>query len=381
MRKIDWKKYLKSLEIRFGSIKESLKKLSLKKYFSRIKFSAFKKMWQKVSLKKYIKHIKFTPLKKLSQKISLKKCLPNAKFSWGAILYGVPIFFLLYYPVGAILSEHIDTDTQVEIKKNTAEESDLVNAVAYIINKETNDHMWTPNMPIIFPGYILDNMPEFQTGEIKAAATVSKAFAKVMKKHLPEEYKNLDEAAKYLAYSPKVWFFSEKAGKFFAPSSSTQYNKAKKELMSINHAAAERKIWFAYSASDLQIILDYIYKDLQKTSDNIKSHIRENSHKFVDTKADNVFYNTKGKLYAYYILLKALGEDYKSVIVDSQIYPQWTSILKCLENAVEIDPWIIKNSDMSSSFSPNHLAYLNMYVLCAAGQIKALKFAELEEVF
>ena len=336
----------------------------------------------KLHLKGYIAKLKirFAKMMNYLKNLPIKKYIPHIRLSWGMILYGVPIFFLLYYPLGAYWSEHIETDSQIEIKKNIAEESSLINTAAYIINKETSEHMWTPNMPIIFPGYILDNMPEFQTGEIKTTANMMKIFAKVMKKHLPEEYKNLDAAAKYLAYSPNIWFFSDKAGKIFAPSSSTQYNKAKKELLNINNEAAQRNVFFAYSVDDLQKILEYVYKDLQKISHNLNNHIRENSYKFMDFQADNLFYNTKGRIYAYYILLRALGEDYKSVIVASQVYPEWTAVLKCLEDAFEIDPLIIKNSDVNSSFSPNHLAYLNMYILGAAEKIKALEFISQEEV-
>lgn len=314
------------------------------------------------------------------KKLPIKKVIPHIKFSWGMLLYGAPIFFLLYYPLGAYLMEHIDTDKQAEINKINSSESATVNAIAYLINKETVEHVWTPNMPIIFPGYILDNMPEFQTGEIKAAANVSKSFAKVMKKHLPSEYKNLDEAAEYLAYSPTVWFFSEKAGKIFAPSSSTQYKKAKKELSELNRAVAENKLVYAYSAHDLSLILKGIYLDLMKLSGDIDEHIRENSDNFMDFKADNIFYYGKGKIYGYYILLNALREDYKAVIVGENMYEKWSLLLNCLSDAVDVDPWLVRNAKISSSFAPNHLAYLNMFVLCAAGQINLLDFTSEEEI-
>ena len=336
----------------------------------------------KINLKKFaeILKIRLHNFREFTKNLPLKKYVPHIGLSWGTVLYGVPIFFLLYYPLGAYFSQHIAADTKIKLEKNTAEESALLNTAAYIINQETNVHMWTPNMPIIFPGYVLDNMPEFQTGEIKATAKMIKAFAKVMKPHLPEGYEYLDEAAKYLAYSPTVWFFSQKAGKIFAPSSSTQYNKAKKALININNAAAERNVIFAYNSEDLQKIIDCVYEDLQKTSHNLEEHIRINSYKFVDFQADNLFYNTKGKLYAYHILFSALGEDYKSVIANPQTYSQWLAVLKIFENAIKIEPRIVKNSDLNSSFSPNHLAYLNMYVLNAAEHIKKLNFLEQEEL-
>lgn len=314
------------------------------------------------------------------KKIPIKKYIPHIRFSWGTLLYGVPIFFLLYYPLGAYLMEHIDTDSQIEINKDNPDKSATVAAVVYLIHKETNDHMWTPNMPIIFPGYILDNMPAFQTGEIKAAANITASLAIVMKKYIPAEYENLETAAEYLNYSPTVWFFSEKAGKIFAPSSSTQYKKAKKELKELNRDAAENKLDYIYTSQDLDSILESVYKDLSDLSEKIKEHMKEKASGFIDSQSDNLFYYGKGKIYGYYILLRALGEDYKDIIAEADISQHWASILKCLADGSNIDPLIIRNANTNSSFSPNHLAYLDMYILCALKEIKSLDFVKQEEI-
>ena len=43
----------------------------------------------------------------------------------------------------------------------------------------------------------------------------------------------------------------------------------------------------------------------------------------IDTKADDVFYYGQGKAYAYYLLFKALGHDYKNIIVKKDAYGIW----------------------------------------------------------
>ena len=93
-----------------------------------------------------------------------------------------------------------------------------------------------------------------------------------------------------------------------------------------------------------------------------------------------MFYYTKGKLYAYYILLRAAGDDYKSIIINADMYAKWSEMLSCLERAAELSPLLVRNANMKSSLAPNHLAYMQMYALCATNSIKDIEFSTAEEL-
>ena len=101
---------------------------------------------------------------------------------------------------------------------------------------------------------------------------------------------------------------------------------------------------------------------MAKSIHALDTQIREESSSLLDNKADNIFYYQQGKAYAYYLLLKALGNDYKDIIVATDQYRNWISIIKALEEASLIQPLIIRNGELSSLTAPNHLSYLNMYI-------------------
>lgn len=125
------------------------------------------------------------------------------------------------------------------------------------------------------------------------------------------------------------------------------------------------EIWYK-NPQDLSLFLKRAQTDLWKNvSQKLEQSIRENSHDLIDTKADDVFYYAQGKVYAYYLLFKALGQDYKDIIVKHNAYANWTAMLKALEQASQIDPSIVRNGELDSFSAPNHLAALGFYVLKA----------------
>lgn len=306
--------------------------------------------------------------------------LQKMKSSWKLIAVIIPAFIVLYYPLGGYLMENIDTDTTKDIKVTSAEQSNLVNAMAFLVDKEINQNIWTPNLPFFFPSYFLDNMPSFQLGEIDAVSKTAKTFASLVKKYSNTEDENLQKAAEYLSYPATVWMFAPNSDSIFAPSSATQYRKGKHELMVYNQNLADRKTIFSRGADDLEILLSSADKNISASIAELQNHIRENQDAWTDGRADNLFYYTKGKLYAYYILLKAAGDDYKSIIINADMYAKWSEMLSCLERAAELSPLLVRNANMKSSLAPNHLAYMQMYALCATNSIKDIEFSTAEEL-
>ena len=151
-----------------------------------------------------------------------------------------------------------------------------------------------------------------------------------------------------------------------APSANTQYRKARKHLIKFNAALADgSEVWYK-NPEDLTLLLNRARSDLWKNATRqLERQIRENSADLIDTKADDVFYYGQGKAYAYYLLFKALGHDYKNIIVKKDAYGIWTSMLKALENAAQINPAVVRNGKLDSLGVPNHLAALGFYVLKA----------------
>ena len=280
---------------------------------------------------------------------------------WRLIAVLGTVFILLYYPLGALISHKIDTYPDYEIHVRSGQ-SAAVSGMAFLVNREINEHLWTPNLPFFFPAVMLDNMPAFQSGIISAVGNVTASLSKRLNSTtLDGEEKILVNASKLLNYPPDIWMFSPQNKLVPAPSSTSQYRRGRRYLMAYNKALSHGEFVFKPRAADLQYILKHAAANLYAGSQKIEAHIRENSSSLIDGQADGVFYFQQGKLYAYLIIFKALGNDYKEVIVHADAYQDWTKLLNNLEKASRLAPTVIRNGEPDSAWAPNHLMAIDAY--------------------
>lgn len=300
----------------------------------------------------------------IEQKFQKAKGLFRNIDSWpkavAVVLLGL---FLLYYPLGALISENIDTTTSYDIVKN-GQKSATIDTMSFLIKREVYEKSWTPALPFIFPVSLLDNMPAFQLGEISAMRETAKALAAMQNKDLSIDGETpLDEAQKLLQYSGTIWMFSPTNKLLPAPSSNSQYRKAKKQLDKYNNMLQDGRAFLAYSKNDLIGALRVFVADISKSSKRMENHVREYSGTWVDNKADDVFYFQKGKMYAYYLLLKAMSNDFKETLLQNELYALWTALLRTVEDAVLLAPSVVRNAKPDTIMAANHLIAINYYTI------------------
>lgn len=292
---------------------------------------------------------------------------------WHSLIAILAAVIFLYYPIGGLLVSNIDRSTNYEISDNHPEQSGAVEMMAFIINREVNEKIWTPNLPFFFPSYFLDNMPNFQLGMFDALSKFASSFNKRLdKKITAEEESDLSKAAELLRYPGTVWMFSAENKLLPAPSANSQYRRARKRLIDFNQKLNSGTEIFYKSPTDLAYILGKTRINLRRSVFALETHIREESHDWFDTRADDVFYYQQGKIYAYYLLLKALGHDYQDIIVSAGQYQNWTKLLNALEEAAAIAPAIVRNGELNSLTAPNHLSYLELYTVKAQVLMKKI---------
>ncbi len=272
-------------------------------------------------------------------------------------------FVVLYYPLGGAWLENIDKNTQYKQEIKAHKGSKTIQSMSFLIKRETSEYVWASNLPLIFPSYFLDNMPNYQTGIIKTIAQTANSLKnQITCPDATKEQKKISKAAKLLAYPPNIWLFSPNSKLKIAPSSVSQYRKAQKELKDTNHNIAQDICIWDKSANNLSSSILSLSSGLSKAYLDIESQIYEGGSSIVDTKADNLFYNAQGQAYGAIIMLKSLGEDYKELLVEKNIYQDWTVAINALQNAVDLSPIIVKNGDVSSQFATNHLIALAYYL-------------------
>ncbi len=279
---------------------------------------------------------------------------------WQVTLIGIGAIFFLYYPLGGWAVHNIDTSSY----NSRAEDGRLasIDTISYLVNREVHYKLWTPNLPFLFPSYFLDNMPNFQLGLMSAIGKTANALNSIPLKTASDTARlNLNEATEFLQYPGNIWLVSPTNHLLPAPSSASQYKKGRKKINNFNREIIAGNAVLERSPQNLSLILHIIRKDINRTIRQTENHIRERQEMFFDTKTDNTFYFEQGKLYTYGQILKALGNDFKNVLIKYDIYPQWTSMLKYLEQASDINPTIVRNGKPNSSFAPNHLITLNYY--------------------
>lgn len=282
--------------------------------------------------------------------------------SWKSLLVVVPLFLLLYYAVGSWATHNIDKNPGFKVatpEKGMA----LTSTVAALIKREVDDKMWTPNLPVIFPGYVLDDMPAYQTGILRSLRVMVRALAGKY------DSEDLNHAAEFLDYPPNIWLLSKTENLSLAPSSGAQYRKARKALLRFNNENIQAGV---SDTAVLAGLLQAVEKGIGAEIAALEIHVRENSSDWTDNKADDVFYGSQGALYGYYILLNALAEDFKGQILDNGQYEAWTSACKTLENGFSLSPSVVRNGGPSSLLAPNHLLALAYYAAKAQYQISKM---------
>jgi hypothetical protein len=276
-----------------------------------------------------------------------------------------------YYPIGMLVVHKIDDDPGFKAPAAPAGASQAVAVTAALIDREVNQNGWISNDPIFLPGYMLDNEPNFQQGMLLAM----QRFALEMQDQIGRSRASssadpdLQKAVGFLNYSPFVWFWNPSVSLAPAQSSEQQYRAAMRSLLAYNDRLAQGKATFEPRADNLMNTLDGIGKILGDASSKIDNQIDENSGNWLDFTADDVFYKNKGIAYAFGIILRDLGVDYKQVIQEKGATEIWQRMVGSLMEAAALRPWVVVNGRPDAQLQPNHLAAEGFYIQRARTQL------------
>ena len=153
-------------------------------------------------------------------------------------------------------------------------------------------------------------------------------------------------------------------------SAEKQYASAKNSLARYNQRLNDGTAVFDRRADNLIAFIDRVGFDLGSVSASLDQQAMRSNAGWFDTKADDIFYSTKGRLYAYYLILRELGVDFESVIAEKKAEKVWQQMLDSLRTAAEMDPMIVSNGANDGLFVPSHLAVQGFYLLRARTQLK-----------
>jgi hypothetical protein len=288
---------------------------------------------------------------------------------WPLVVLGL---LAVYYLGGMLWLHEIDADPNFGLESSAPEGgSQSVAVAADLIDREINTHRWVANDPFFMPGSLLDNMPEFQQGIMAALSRFALELTDQVgrTRGSSQADPDLERAAGLLRYPGTVWIFDFQTSWAPTASSEQQYRRAMEALRTYNERLGLGQAVFETRADNLLGTLDRIAADVGSSSAAIDQQLQAAGF-WPDFTADNLFYANKGRLYAYYLLLRALQVDFANIIRERQLDGAWTQTLASFREAATLQPWVVVNGAPDGQFLPSHLASQGFFLLRARTQLR-----------
>ena len=292
---------------------------------------------------------------------------------WKRVSLGLPIVFILYISIGMTLTHRIDDTYTVDIKHEDTS-SATVTLVANLIEREVVTYRWTPNDPFFMPAWWLDNTPAYQSGIISALSRFTLELRDQLGRSRGSSTLDTDlsAAASNLAIEGERWVMDFNTSFLPTTPSETYYRDAIKQLRSYNSRLVDQQAVYEQRPDNLLATLERMAQDLGAASATIDNYIDENSGGVLpDTGVDNLFYQVKGKAYAYRLVLLGLEKDFARVIQDRDLTTIYSELLRSMDAVTRLDPLIVTNGQKDGILA-NHLASQGFNLLRARTQLKEI---------
>ena len=162
-------------------------------------------------------------------------------------------------------------------------------------------------------------MPNFQMGIIAALSRFAVELADQVARTRGSSQidRDLDTASGLLKYPGTVWIFDFRTS--FAPTASSESPVSPRRwprCATTISGSPQGQALFETRADNLQATLERMAADIGSSSAALDQQLEDTSLLWPDFAADDLFYATKGRLYAYYLLLRALEADFANVIAE-----------------------------------------------------------------
>ncbi|SDD31690.1 DUF2333 family protein [Kordiimonas lacus] len=291
--------------------------------------------------------------------------------TWRKVAIAVPVLVFLYIVLGMMVVHRVD-DSMDDVPAAPKGGSQAVTTVAYLVRREAMDHNWTPNDPIFLPGWWVDNTPNYQMGLKSALERFSfelrDQLGRMRGSSTVDE--NLQRAASGLGIEPDRWVIDFSTSMLPTRPSDSFYKEAVKELEAYNVRLVQGDAIFERRADNFLATIDRIALDLGASSAALEQYVGENAGGVLpDLGADDLFYQVKGQVYGYLMILKALRQDFPNVIEDRELGALYDELISSMTRAAMLDPILVSNG-AADGLAANHLSVQGFYLLRARTQLR-----------
>lgn len=219
---------------------------------------------------------------------------------------------------------------------------------------------WLPNDLWLTPGWVIDNMPNFQLGVLQ----VSRHSARVLRDNLTRQrtsdavHKQTDLAYTGLANDPYKWAF---------PSAEGRFSNSNEALLAFQADLGKGGNFFPRADNLIQLLEIYVSELGAVTTQLLNAR---DSSQVAWTEIDNNFYYAQGVGWALLGMMQAVERDFAGVIRDKNAGEIVTLIIEALEES-QFEPIIVTNGGKNGVLA-NHSNNLKVYLDDARQKMSSL---------
>jgi hypothetical protein len=250
-----------------------------------------------------------------------------------------------------------------------------VSMAAALLEREMAQHAWQPPDPFFWPNGLLIHPAAFQRGIQGALARFSIELEDQIGRTRGSSAvdPDLGRARGLLNFPPDVWFFDLSKSILPTITSAQNYRAAGQALIACNQKVANQGATFDVRTDSLGATLDRIALDLGAQSALIDQHLRETGLWPINFDADRLFYQVKGRMYAYHMVLQELGLDFYPVIrPKNNVQNVWAQLMDTFKEAGLMRPLFVINGPPQGTLFASHLAIQGFYVKRVVLQLKEM---------
>jgi len=146
-----------------------------------------------------------------------------------------------------------------------------------------------------------------------------------------------------------------KADRYWFPSAESKYRASLDEIRNYFHRLEKGEAQF-YTRTDNLIPLLTAYQDLLGSSDeNLVKSYEDDGSPVGYFKSDDYFFYAQGVASAMVTILEAIEKDFNIMVSREGGMEVLHHAIESCHHAMQIDPWVILNSDLSSVFANHRL--------------------------
>lgn len=278
--------------------------------------------------------------------------------------------------------------------------SRMVDMSVDILDQLVNRNDWAPGTPQYKIGYFgllsfaatpfYDNKASFQSGALSAVRRVgiemNDTLGRVRGTSAADP--DLGAARSALQWNETAWLVNFDGNQLVSTSAAGAYRDAMASFEAYNTSLGTCDSLFDARADNLFQLLDRIANDLGSTIDRLAKRSQGtrydpkadvfvdaegNNLGWFDMRADNIFSEARGQMYAYHGLLQAARVDFADTIQNRGLDAIWDLMEQHVAEAAVLSPLIISNGREDGFLMPDHLSVMAENMLRARTNIVEIR--------